>query len=73
MPVVLEAVVREGDRLAIKFTENAKVDPDKLISMVSGGLATFTPAGVLKLKLIGHDDAAVFAEVRDLFSRLSTK
>src|SRR6266705_932858 len=33
------SIDREGDRLAVKFTEQAKIDPDKLIAMVSEGSA----------------------------------
>ncbi len=61
---------REGDKLAVKFSENARIDPDKLIALVSSGSASFTPSGVLKIRLTAEDDAAVFAEVRDLLNRL---
>jgi transcription-repair coupling factor (superfamily II helicase) len=64
------SIDREGDRLAIKLSEQAKIDPDKLISLVSGGEATFTPSGVLKVDLKAEDDAAVFSEVRGLLNRL---
>ncbi|MFP5263484.1 MAG: transcription-repair coupling factor [Blastocatellia bacterium] len=64
------SVDREGDRLAVKFSEQAKVNPDKLISLVSSGAATFTPSGVLKVALKSQEDAALFAEVRDLLNRL---
>lgn len=65
------SIDREGERLAVKFTEQAKIDPDKLIAMVSDGSASFAPSGVLKISLKSQDDAALFAEVRDLLlSRL---
>jgi transcription-repair coupling factor (superfamily II helicase) len=65
------SIDREGDRLAVKFTEQAKIDPDKLIAMVSEGSASFAPSGVLKISLRSEEDAALFAEVRDLLlSRL---
>jgi transcription-repair coupling factor (superfamily II helicase) len=64
------SVDREGDRLAIKFTEQAGVDPEKLVALVSGGEATFTPSGVLKIRLQSQEDRAVFAEVRDWLDRL---
>src|SRR4029079_15831966 len=35
------SIDREGDRLAVKFTEAAKIDPDKLIAMISTGVASF--------------------------------
>ncbi|HKP85644.1 MAG TPA: transcription-repair coupling factor, partial [Blastocatellia bacterium] len=64
------SVDREGDRLAVKFTEAAKIDPDKLIAMVSTGAASFAPSGVLKVGMNAETDAAVFAEVRELLNRL---
>jgi transcription-repair coupling factor (superfamily II helicase) len=64
------SIDREGDRLAVKFSEQAKVDPDKLIAMVSEGSASFAPSGVLKIRLESQDDAAVFDEVRELLNRL---
>lgn len=64
------SIDREGDRLAVKFTEQARIDPDKLIAMVSEGSATFAPSGVLKVGLDSQDDAAVFNEVRELLNRL---
>lgn len=60
------SIDREGDRLAVKFTEQAKIDPDKLIAMVSEGSASFAPSGVLKIGLKSQEDSALFAEVRDL-------
>jgi transcription-repair coupling factor (superfamily II helicase) len=64
------SIDREGDRLAVKFSEQAKIDPDKLIAMVSEGSASFAPSGVLKVRLDSQDDAAVFDEVRELMRRL---
>ena len=65
------SIDREGERLAVKFTEQAKIDPDKLIAMVSDGSASFAPSGVLKISLKSQEDSALFAEVRDLLlSRL---
>jgi transcription-repair coupling factor (superfamily II helicase) len=63
------SIDREGDRLAVKFTEKAKVDPEKLIAMISSGSASFAPSGVLKITLSSQDDAALFEEVRDLLLR----
>jgi transcription-repair coupling factor (superfamily II helicase) len=65
------SIDREADRLAVKFTENAKIDADKLIAMVSAGSASFAPSGVLKIKLDSQDDAAVFDDVRDLINSVS--
>ncbi len=64
------SIDREGDRLAVKFTEQAKIDPDKLIAMVSEGSASFAPSGVLKISLASQDDAALFDEVRGLLNHL---
>ena len=64
------SIDREGDRLAVKFTEQARINPDKLIAMISEGAASFAPSGVLKIGLESQDDAAVFDEVRDLLNRL---
>jgi transcription-repair coupling factor (superfamily II helicase) len=64
------SIDREGERLLVKFSEQAKIDPDKLIALVASGAASFTPAGVLKVRLQAQDDAAVFAEVGELLHRL---
>ena len=64
------SIDREGDRLAIKFSEKAGVDPDKLIALVKAGGASFAPSGVLKIRLASQEDAAVFAEVRELLKGL---
>ncbi|MGA9769499.1 MAG: transcription-repair coupling factor [Blastocatellia bacterium] len=64
------SIDREGDRLAVKFAESAKIDPDKLIAMVSSNAASFTPSGVLKINVQAQTDAAVFDEVRGLLNRL---
>ncbi|HKQ04571.1 MAG TPA: transcription-repair coupling factor [Blastocatellia bacterium] len=64
------SVDREGDRLAVKFSEGARIDPDKLIALVSAGAASFTPSGVLRVQIAAADDATIFAEVRALLDRL---
>ncbi|HSB09561.1 MAG TPA: transcription-repair coupling factor [Blastocatellia bacterium] len=64
------SIDREGDRLAVKFSEQAKIDADKLIAMVSEGSASFAPSGVLKVGLESQDDAEVFDEVGELLHRL---
>jgi transcription-repair coupling factor (superfamily II helicase) len=63
------SIDREGERLAVKFSEQAKVDPDKLIAMVSEGSASFAPSGVLKIKL-PHREESVFADVKELLGSL---
>ncbi len=64
------SIDREGDRLAVKFSETAKIDADKLIALVSRGAASFTPSGVLRVEFAASEDAMVFAEVRALLDRL---
>jgi transcription-repair coupling factor (superfamily II helicase) len=64
------SIDREGERLAVKFSEKAKVDPDKLIAMISGGAATFTPNGVLKINVAGDETSDIFLEVRRLMEKL---
>jgi transcription-repair coupling factor (superfamily II helicase) len=64
------SIDREGDRLAVKFSEQSRIDPDKLIALVSSGTGTFTPAGVLRIQLAAEDDAAVFARTRALLDHL---
>jgi transcription-repair coupling factor (superfamily II helicase) len=64
------SIDREAERLAVKFSEKAKIDPEKLITMVSSGDATFTPAGVMKVNLKAENDVEIFAEVRELLNRL---
>ena len=64
------SIDREADRLAVKFSERAGIDPEKLIALVSEGGATFAPSGVLKLRLASGEDAEVFAEVRGMLTRL---
>ncbi len=64
------SIDREVDRLAVKFTEQARINPDKLIAMVSEGSASFAPSGVLKVKLEVSSDSVLFDEVRGLLNRL---
>jgi transcription-repair coupling factor len=64
------SIDREGERLALKFSEKARIDPEKLIEMVAAGSAVFTPAGVMKVNLAAESDAEVFAGVRQLLNRL---
>jgi transcription-repair coupling factor (superfamily II helicase) len=64
------SIDREGDRLAVKFSEGTKIDPEKLIAFVSATEASFAPSGVLKIRLSNQDDAAVFREVKELLGRL---
>jgi transcription-repair coupling factor (superfamily II helicase) len=63
------SIDKEGDRLSIKFGEQARVNPDKLIAFVSSGTGSLTPSRVMRVP-VQSDDAAVFKEVRDLLDRL---
>jgi transcription-repair coupling factor len=64
------SIDREGERLSVKFSEKARIDPEKLINMVSEGRAVFTPSGVLKVNLLAETDGQIFAEVRQLLGSL---
>lgn len=66
----IQSIDREGKQLAVKFSENAGINADKLIGMISSGSASFTPSGVLRLELNDENDGVIFKEVRDLFARL---
>jgi transcription-repair coupling factor (superfamily II helicase) len=55
----IEAVDRRGGALNLKFHEHSKVDPNRLMELVSNTPgAQFTPAGVLRIPLDGTPDAA---------------
>ena len=46
------SIDKTADGIAIKFSENARISPEKLTEFVSRGEnATFTPAGVLRINL----------------------
>jgi len=64
------SIDREGQRLAVKFTEKAKIDPDKLIALISSGAASFAPSGVMKINLSSEDDVALIGEIRALLKQL---
>jgi transcription-repair coupling factor (superfamily II helicase) len=64
------SIDREGDRLAIKFSDRARIDPEKLIALVSTGQASFSPAGVLKIGLKSEGDETVLSEVVNLLVAL---
>ena len=66
----IQHALGEGARLAMKFSDKAKIDPEKLIDMVAAGDAAFSPSGVLKIQMSADDDAQVFAGVRQLLARL---
>jgi len=67
------SIDKEGDRLAVKFSQTPRVDPDKLMGLLSSAEGSFTPAGVLRINLTSQDDAGLFDEVRELLERLRAK
>ncbi|MBL8152050.1 MAG: transcription-repair coupling factor, partial [Blastocatellia bacterium] len=65
------SIDREGLQLAIKWSEKAKIDPQKLIDLVSSNKeATFSPSGVLKLRLSQKNEEVIFAEVEKILHSL---
>ncbi len=64
------SIDREGEKLAVKFDEKAKINPDKLIAYVAASGASFTPSGVLKITLRQQSATEIFAEVRTLLQEL---
>jgi transcription-repair coupling factor (superfamily II helicase) len=59
----VEAIDRRGGSLQIKFHPGSKIDPAKLMALVSSREgAQFTPAGVLRLPMPHGDGAAVVLE-----------
>jgi transcription-repair coupling factor (superfamily II helicase) len=70
----IEAIDRRGGALHIKFHPGAKIDPAKLMALVSSKEgAQFTPAGVLKLPLgsATADARAVLESVKESIETLS--
>jgi transcription-repair coupling factor (superfamily II helicase) len=68
---------RKKDQLQLRFTETAKVDPERLMQLVAKNAkrgAQFTPEGVLKLPIkegMGGNATQVLAEARALLERLA--
>src|SRR5580693_8117201 len=70
----IEAIDRRGNALHIKFHPGAKIDPAKLMALVSSKEgAQFTPAGVLRLPLgnANADAAAVLDSVKESIEALA--
>jgi transcription-repair coupling factor (superfamily II helicase) len=70
----IEAIDRRGSALNIKFHPGAKIDPAKLMALVSSKEgAQFTPAGVLRLPLgnPNADAASVLDSVKDSIEALA--
>ena len=69
----IEAVERRQGMLNIKFHKESRVDPQRLMALVSKTQgAQFTPAGVLRLPLDGtHAPAAVLKRVKEQLQALA--
>jgi transcription-repair coupling factor (superfamily II helicase) len=69
-------VDRKKDQLHIRFTENAGVDPGRLMKLVAKNAkrgAQFTPQGVLRYPLSSAKPEEVMAEIRALLDNLSVE
>jgi transcription-repair coupling factor (superfamily II helicase) len=66
----VEAIDRRSGMLNVKFHEQSRVDPTKLLEIVTKNEgAQFTPAGVLRLPLAGLDEPAkLISYLTSLFS-----
>ena len=67
-------VDRKRDQLHIRFTENAGVDPGRLMKLVARNAkrgAQFTPQGVLRYPLASAKPDDVLAEIRALLDQLA--
>ncbi|HEV2274168.1 MAG TPA: transcription-repair coupling factor [Acidobacteriaceae bacterium] len=67
-------VDRKRDQLLIRFTDQASVDPGRLMKMVAQNAkkgAQFTPQGVLRLPLKANEPGEVLGEVRKLLDDLA--
>lgn len=67
----LLSIDRTPDGVAIKFSDKARISPEKLAEYVSSHPgATFTPSGVLRLVLTEDEQDNVLDVVRDVLLRL---
>ncbi|HEV2215446.1 MAG TPA: TRCF domain-containing protein, partial [Terracidiphilus sp.] len=67
---------RRRSELQLRFTENAKIDPQQLMRLVARNAkrgAQFTPQGVLKLPLSATRPDEVLLEIRDLIASLAAE
>ncbi len=70
----ISQIDRKRAELLIRFTENAKIDPQNLMRLVARNAkrgAQFTPQGVLKYPLAATRPDEVLLEIRDLLAILS--
>ncbi|MBI4851289.1 MAG: transcription-repair coupling factor [Acidobacteria bacterium] len=67
------SIDREQKYLNIKWKENAKIEPNKLIEFVGTNKdASFSPSGVLKIKLISEiSDEALFLTIENLLRKFA--
>src|SRR5437763_6634272 len=56
------SIVREGARAVLKLTQQARVDPNKLLQLIAANpQAKFSPSGVLSYPLKEHGPAVIDA------------
>lgn len=68
------AIDRKREHVAIRFLQNAKVDPQKLARFVaSNGGAQFTPNGMLKYQLRDTAPDQVLARLREILEQLASE
>ena len=70
----VESVDRRGGALNVKFHEASKVDPARLMNLVTNTQgAQFTPAGVLRIPVDGAQGAtALLGYLKEQFQQLTT-
>jgi transcription-repair coupling factor (superfamily II helicase) len=67
------SVDKTPDGVALKFSEKARISPEKLGSFVSSHESSlFTPAGVLRFKLSDEEQDNVLDVARDVLLELRT-
>ncbi|MGH9968223.1 MAG: transcription-repair coupling factor [Pyrinomonadaceae bacterium] len=64
------SIDKTADGIAIKFSEKARISPEKLAVFVNRGPATFTPTGVLRLDLSEEEADSVLRVARDALLEL---
>jgi transcription-repair coupling factor (superfamily II helicase) len=68
------AIDRRRDQVAIKFTENALIDPQKLAKFVAANRGTqFTPSGMLKFQVRVSAPELVLARLREVLQELAAQ
>ena len=64
------SIDREGERLALKLAESSRIDPDKLIGLMSSGRGKLKPSGVFQVVLRSVDEVSIFSEIRELLDAM---